>query len=323
MAFLPADILERLRHAHAGGRLPHAMLISGSAGSGRAELAMSIAGLVNETDTTSASSHPDVHKLEPESKSRRILVEPFRQFCEPFFSTSFRPGATKTGIILEADRLHPNAANAFLKTLEEPPANTLFILVTSNPGQLPVTIVSRCAHFPLRDAGLPALEGPAAEIADATGEMLSSAPSSRTGAALRLARRLQRLLREAREDVEEELTAAFKAEKKRLGDTAEDEWLKEEEARLKALVEARVLATRQHLAGVVAERTADVLRARHGVATLQFPALAAESQRLAAQFDDAALLRVLDGAARLRLFLDRNLKEDLALEAGCLALVRS
>ena len=299
------------------------MLISGSAGSGRAELAMSIAGMVNEMDATGAASHPDVHKLEPESKSRRILIEPFRQFCAPFFSTSFRPGATKTGIILEADRLHPNAANAFLKTLEEPPANTLFILVTSNPGQLPVTIVSRCAHFPLRDAGLPALEGPAAEIADATGEMLSSTPSSRTGAALRLARRLQRLLREAREDVEEELTAAFKAEKKRLGDTAEEEWLKEEEARLKALVEARVLATRQHLAGVVAERTADVLRARHGVATLQFPALAAESRRLAAQFDDAALLRVLDGAARLRLFLDRNLKEDLALEAGCLALVRS
>jgi DNA polymerase-3 subunit delta' len=299
------------------------MLISGSAGSGRAELAMSIAGMVNETDAAGAASHPDVHKLEPESKSRRILIEPFRQFCEPFFSTSFQPGATKTGIILEADRLHPNAANAFLKTLEEPPANTLFILVTSNPGQLPVTVVSRCAHFPLRDAGLPALEGPAAEIAEATGEMLSAGSSSRTGAALRLARRLQRLLREAREDVEEELTAAFKAEKKRLGDTAEDEWLKDEEARLKALVEARVLATRQHLAGVVAERTADVLRARHGGAALQFPALEAESRRLAALFDDAALLRVLDGAARLRLFLDRNLKEDLALEAGCLALVRS
>ena len=284
---------------------------------------MSIAGMVNETDAAGAASHPDVHKLEPESKSRRILIEPFRQFCEPFFSTSFRPGATKTGIILEADRLHPNAANAFLKTLEEPPANTLFILVTSNPGQLPVTVVSRCAHFPLRDAGLPALEGPAAEIAEATGEMLSAGSSSRTGAALRLARRLQRLLREAREDVEQELTAAFKAEKKRLGDTAEDEWLKDEEARLKALVEARVLATRQHLAGVVAERTADVLRARHGGAALQFPALEAESRRLAALFDDAALLRVLDGAARLRLFLDRNLKEDLALEAGCLALVRS
>ena len=55
---------------------------------------------------------------------------------------------------------------------------------------------------------------------------------------------------------------------------------------------------------------------------LQFPALAAESRRLAGLFDDAALLRVLDGAARLRLFLDRNVKEDIALEAGCLALAR-
>jgi len=73
----------------------------------------------------------------------------------------------------------------------------------------------------------------------------------------------------------------------------------------------------------VAERTADVLRARHGVSALQFPALAAESHRLAGQFDDAGLLRILDGAARLRLFLDRNLKEDFALEAGCLALARS
>ena len=323
MAFLPADILERLRRAREHGRLPHAMLITGTPGSGRSRLALEIAALVNDTTAEKAATHPDVHKLEPGSKSRRILVEPFRDFCQPFFSTSFRAGATKTGIILDADRLHLNAANAFLKTLEEPPDNTLFILVTSNPGLLPVTIVSRCAHFPLRTAKLPDLDGPAAEVAAATGDVLSAPARTRLGAGLRLARRLQSLLRDAREAVEDEVSAAFKAEKKRLGDTAEEDWLKDEEVRLKALVEARVLATRQHLVGVVAERTADVLRARHGVAALQFPALAPESRRLAALFDDAALLRVLDGAARLRLFLDRNVKEDIALEAGCLALARS
>ena len=323
MAFLPADILERLRRAREHGRLPHAMLITGTPGSGRSRLALEIAALVNDTTAEKAATHPDVHKLEPGSKSRRILVEPFRDFCQPFFYTSFRAGATKTGIILDADRLHLNAANAFLKTLEEPPDNTLFILVTSNPGLLPVTIVSRCAHFPLRTAKLPDLDGPAAEVAAATGDVLSAPARTRLGAGLRLARRLQSLLRDAREAVEDEVSAAFKAEKKRLGDTAEEDWLKDEEVRLKALVEARVLATRQHLVGVVAERTADVLRARHGVDALQFPALAAESRRLAALFDDAALLRVLDGAARLRLFLDRNVKEDIALEAGCLALARS
>ena len=299
------------------------MLLTGTPGSGRSRLAVEIAALANDIAPEETVRHPDIHKLEPGSKSRRILVEPFHQFCEPFFSTSFRAGATKTGIILDADRLHTNAANAFLKTLEEPPDNTLFILVTSNPGLLPVTIVSRCAHFPVRSAALPDLDGPAAEVAAATGEVLSAAPDRRAGAALRLARRLQTLLREAREGVEKELTAAFKAEKKRLGDTAEEEWLKDEEARLKALVEARVLGIRQHLIGIVAERTADVLRARHGVAALQFPGLAEESRRLAGQFEDADLLRVLDGAVRLRLFLDRNVKEDIALEAGCLSLLRA
>ena len=311
MAFLPANILDRLRRAREHGRLPHAMLLTGTPGSGRSRLAFEIAALVNNTTADAAATHPDIHKLEPGSKSRRILIEPFREFCEPFFSTSFRAGATKVGIILDADRLHLNAANAFLKTLEEPPAHTLFILVTSNPGLLPVTIVS-----------LPDLAGPAAEVAAATGALLDAPERHRLGAALRLARRLQSVLRDARETVQDEVSAAFKAEKKRLGDTAEDEWIKDEETRLKALVEARVLATRQHLVGVVAERAADVLRARHGVQALQFPALATESQRLAAQFDDAALLRVLDGAARLRLFLDRNVKEDIALEAGCLALAR-
>ena len=322
MAFFPADILERLRRARRHGRLPHAMLVTGTPGSGRARLALDIAALANDTTAEEAARHPDVHRLEPGSKSRRILVEPFREFCEPFFATSFRPGATKTGIILDADRLHPNAANAFLKTLEEPPDHTLFILVTSHPGLLPVTIVSRCAHFPLRSAALPDLDGAAAEVAAATGELLAAADGRRAGAALRLARRLQALLRDARENIEEEISASFKAEKKRLGDTAEEAWLKDEEGRLKALAEARVLGVRQHLVGIVAERTADVLRARHGVGALQFPALAAESRQLAGRSDDDALLRILDGAARLRLFLDRNVKEDLALEAGCLALAR-
>ena len=323
MAFLPADILQRLGRAQKAGRIPHAMLITGSPGSGRSVLALDIAALVNSLTREEAAAHPDIHKLEPSSKSRRILVEVFREFCQPFFATSYRPGATKTGIILDADRLHPNAANAFLKTLEEPPDNTLFILVTSNPGLLPVTIVSRCAHFPLRSAALAEFDEATAALAEATGHLLGAPVGRRTGAALRLARQLQDILRETRANVETELTKDFKAEVRRLGDTADDEWIKDEETRLKALIEARTLAVRQRLVGVVAERSADVLRVRHGVSALQFPALAAESARLASQLDDASLLRILDGTTRLRLFLDRNIKEDIALEAGCLALAQS
>lgn len=322
MAFSPAEILARLRKARDLGRLPHALLVTGPPGSGRTRLALEIAGMANDMSAGEAATHPDVHKLEPESKSRRILVEPFHEFCAPFFSTSFRAGAVKTGIILDADRLHPNAANAFLKTLEEPPANCLFILVTANPGLLPVTIVSRCAQFPVRAAEVPDPDGRGAEVAAATGDVLAGRAAGRMGPALRLARRLQSLLREARAEVEKEVAASFKEEKKRLGDAAEEQWLKDEEARLKALVEARALAIRQHLVGAIAGRTADILRAKHGVKDLQFPALAHESQRLAGILDDATLLRVLDAAARLRLLLDRNVKEDLAIEAGCLGLVR-
>ena len=118
MAFSPADILERLRRARELDRLPHAMLITGSPGSGRARLALQIAAMVNDTTAEKAAVHPDIHRLEPGSKSRRILVEPLKEFCLPFFSTSFQAGAVKTGIVFDADRLHLNAANAFLKTLE-------------------------------------------------------------------------------------------------------------------------------------------------------------------------------------------------------------
>lgn len=323
MAFLPAEILDRLRRAHGHKRLPHALLLTGAPGSGRRNLAWEIAGMVNDVAPAAAQNHPDVRKLEPESKSRRILVEPFREFCSSFFATSFRPGAVKTGIILDADRLHINAANAFLKTLEEPPPNCLFILVTANPGLLPATILSRCAQFPLRPAGGEKPDPAAASIAAAAGEMLSSPPSRAAGAALRLARRLQAALRAAREAIEKEAAADFKAEKKRLGDSAEDDWLKDEEARIKASVEARALAVRQRLVTAVAERVADVLRCRHGVGRLRFPEMEKETRHLAGSLEDRALLRVLDGAALLRVLLDRNVKEDIALEAGCLAMAKT
>jgi DNA polymerase-3 subunit delta' len=278
--------------------------------------------MVNAVPAAEAEAHPDVRKLEPESKSRRILIEPFQEFCGFFFATSFKQGAVKTGIIFDADRLHTNAANAFLKTLEEPPANTLFILVTSNPGLLPATILSRCAHFPVRAGGTTEADAASTTIAEATGEVLAAPRERATGAALRLARRLQSALRNARETIEEEMAADFKAEKKRLGDSAEEEWLKDEEARLKASVEARALAVRQQLVNAVSERAADVLRSRHGIRQLRFPELEAETRQLAEVLDDTALLRVLDGAALLRVLLDRNVKEDIALEAGCLALAK-
>ena len=88
------------------------MLLTGTPGSGRSRLAVEIAALANDIAPEETVRHPDIHKLEPGSKSRRILVEPFHQFCEPFFSTSFRAGATKTGIILEGTHARAFAGKA-------------------------------------------------------------------------------------------------------------------------------------------------------------------------------------------------------------------
>lgn len=320
MAFSPADILQRLRQAHGNARLPHAILLTGPPGSGRRRLARDIVAMVNGIAPHETDTHPDVHVLEPASKSRRILIDQFHEFVAPFFATSFRAGAVKAGLIFDADRLQITAANAFLKTLEEPPENCLFILVTTNPGLLPVTIVSRCFHFAVRPQEQET-SGPADDnVAEALERVLRAAEGKGATEALRLARLLQRLLAAERERIEAEVSADFKKEKNRLGDTVDADWIKNEEARLKALVEARTLATRQRLVGLISERTADVLRARHGVGRLRFPSRVELSRDLAGRLDDTALLRVLDGAGRLRVLLDRGVKEEIALEAGCLAL---
>ena len=95
-------------------------------------------------------TYQDLYKLEPASKSRRITIgkenEPntMRWFQSRFYYSSMVSDAKKIGIIFEADRLVVEAQNAFLKTLEEPPKNSNFILVTGNCKMLLPTILSRC-----------------------------------------------------------------------------------------------------------------------------------------------------------------------------------
>src|ERR1700683_4647701 len=109
----------------------------------------------------------DFHGIEPESKSRKILVEQIREL-----EASLRLHATrakvKFGVVYEADRLMPQAANAFLKTLEEPPDHSLLVLVTSLPEALLETIRSRCIEVALR---APAVKALTAEEAELVGEL--------------------------------------------------------------------------------------------------------------------------------------------------------
>lgn len=110
------------------------------------------ASLLNSPDNP--SKHPDLFTLRPAKKSRSIAVgkreamEPntMRQLIRDLNQTS-NQGGYKVAIVYEADRMNPAAANAFLKTLEEPPPQTVILLLTTRPYDLIDTIRSRCFQF--------------------------------------------------------------------------------------------------------------------------------------------------------------------------------
>ena len=132
MAFAPPIALDYLRRAHAGGRLGHAYLLAG--GQPAADLATQLAALVVGAPVDRVLTNPDVHVVEPESKSRRIAVEQIRDLESALRlrASTTVAGGRKVGIIREADRLNTQSSNAFLKTLEEPPAGSLLLLVTAS-----------------------------------------------------------------------------------------------------------------------------------------------------------------------------------------------
>src|SRR5947207_12079265 len=154
MAFSRTAALRYLRRAHEQHRLAHAYLISGSPGSGKQLLAAELASLVNGTsvnDVFSAKAR-EIFVAQPESKSRRIVIEQIRDL-EHALQMRASNGRRKVAIISDADRLQPQAANAFLKTLEEPPKDSLLLLLSALPEALPETILSRCIAIPLARKG--------------------------------------------------------------------------------------------------------------------------------------------------------------------------
>ena len=93
-----------------------------------------------------SGNHPDFFFIGPEGDGGQITVASIRQLEEAFSYKSFE-GSWKIAVIDNADRLNQSAANTFLKTLEEPPPQSLFILVSSRPDMIIATIRSRCQRI--------------------------------------------------------------------------------------------------------------------------------------------------------------------------------
>ena len=141
------DLIERAVRA---GRVANAYLLVGGVRGMAGELADRVLHLLFGPGDLRV--HPDIHRLAPAKKTRIISVDAMRErMIDPMEKTTFM-GGWKAGVVLGADRLKTESANAFLKTLEEPPPQTLFLLLSERPEQLLPTIISRCQRIDLPDA---------------------------------------------------------------------------------------------------------------------------------------------------------------------------
>lgn len=193
------DSEAKLRQSLASGRMHHAWLMTGASGIGKATLAYRLirtilGGQPQTAGRLDVPPHDDVaarvqslghgdfllirkpydHKLK---KLRTgILVSETRKI-QDFFSRKPAEGGWRVALIDSADDMNISAANAVLKTLEEPPEKALLILLSSEPGRLLPTIRSRCMHLPLRAV-------PDADIIDWLGKQGNPAPLSALAASL-------------------------------------------------------------------------------------------------------------------------------------------
>ena len=163
------DAWQRLLQSSRQGRLAHALLITGQTGIGKRLLAERLAGLllceqpvkaVGACDQCQAcrrlraGSHPDLVSLRPEETGKAIKIDQVRALGAELAMTS-HAGGYKIAVIEPADAMNVNAANSLLKTLEEPTARTLLILLTASPGHLPATVRSRCQRLQINTPSTP------------------------------------------------------------------------------------------------------------------------------------------------------------------------
>lgn len=148
---------EQLRALVRHGQLGHALLLKGMAGLGKRELATDLAHTLlcqhtnvapckscHSCQLNAAASHPDHHVITGEERS--IGIDAIRQLSQ-VLNESARLGHGKVAVIMQAEKMTEAAANALLKTLEEPAGEATLILTSAHPEQLPPTVRSRCQQW--------------------------------------------------------------------------------------------------------------------------------------------------------------------------------
>jgi DNA polymerase-3 subunit delta' len=316
-------VAERLQRSLERGRLAHAYLFTGPRGSGKLAMATTLAQALNCLDARrdacgkcksclGIEKHPDIHWVRPESKSRRIQIGQIREFTNAIVLKPMM-ARTKVGIIVDAECMMEQAQNAFLKTLEEPPARTVILLLTAEPQRLLPTILSRCLRISFgatRVERTPEQERTLALLVE-----FAAAQPRGIVHMYRLHAALTKLLGELRASVEETVPP--------IADDVEAEGRDKLEGERAAQLEGEYRGRRERVLEELYTWFADVLLCVSGAepAALAHPDRLAELQRAASGLTHERAAAQLDAVEGIRDALARNISEPFALEVGLLKLV--
>lgn len=294
------DLVERARRRS----LPHALMLAGPRGLGKRALAVTLArfllcsrgaaeapcGDCAGCSQVMAGSHPDLHILEPDEGKHTIKVDAVRRLIDSLGMTS-QHGGYRVAVLAPAEAMTTSGANSLLKTLEEPPADVVMMLVTHAADRLPATIRSRCQ---LVRVPLPATADARAWLDNQDCSEAAELLTISGGAPLAALELHQRRGAASLARIREQLAAV--ADNRLTPVDAAAAWSKDDLALVTDLLFACVL---------------DLIRVRDGLAEPRFQGLHERAQ----QIDSKALHGFADQLLEQRRLADHPLNAQLALES--------
>jgi len=328
----------RLQRSLERGRLGHAYLFSGPRLAELEVLATALAAALNCENPPQRSAaglgldscdrcrpcrqvaegvYPDVVWVRPEMKSRATSIDQVRALLQ---TIHLKPTASawKVGVVVAADRLTLAAANAFLKTLEEPPEDSILLQLSTEPERMLETVRSRCLRITLASAGEVTVDR---DLEVWVREFVATALEGNRSllSRYRLLSRLLDRLSALREQVEKETTASSPlARHTDVEPDLRDRWAEE----LKAAIEAEYRRRRIEVLVALQYWLRDLWLATLGAQELRwtYSDLAEKTRTIARRLTPASARRNLTVIEQTQQLLHTNVQEALALEVGLLKL---
>jgi DNA polymerase-3 subunit delta' len=326
MPFRADRALELVAQSQKLNRLAHAYLVTGPREARLEHVANRIITLIAgakqpRTELDDWIGH-GATILRPNSKSRRISIGDdsdeigsMRWFLKAM-TMSVDAGTHRYGVIVDAERMTVQTQNAFLKTLEEPPKQTLLLLLTHKPEELLTTILSRVIELEIMpEPGARRYSGAEKSVLSLL-EQHGRAGATGLAAALALKASFDQVLDDLREAVEKEQEADFEKEKALYGKTTDGSYLKMREDQVKALIETTYLQQRDALLELMLAWLGDVVRQKNGGTFLDLKEYAVVTAMIAQKMEMTDLMRRVQALRKLEQHLHTSVNSTLALEVA-------